>query len=80
MHWKRAIPVIMFIKTIRSGDDRGRWQSRRTLCVYLILCIQLDNTHIIVKNPENDPKMSRMNSTTKGSEEVTSRKLGKVKM
>lgn len=36
--------------------------------------------HIIVNNPENDPMMGRISSTTKGREGVTLKKIGKVEM
>lgn len=39
-----------------------------------------DNTHIRVKNPGNDPKTGTTSSTTKGREDDTSKKVGRVKM
>ena len=39
---------------------------------------QLDNIHNSLKNPENDLKTGRTNSTTKGREEATQKKVGRV--
>lgn len=44
----------------------------------LVLWIQLNNTHISVNNPENDPKTGRANFRTKCGEEVTLKRIGRA--
>ena len=46
----------------------------------LILQIQLDNYEIILNTLEIDLKTGRTNSTTKGREEATLKKVGSVEM
>ena len=47
---------------------------------HLIPWIQLNNIRISINNPENDLKTGRTNSTTKGREEATLKKVERVKM
>ena len=42
--------------------------------------MQLDNAHINVNNPENNPKPGRTNSTTNDREEVASKEVVRTKM
>ena len=57
---------------------RGRWwQSRRTPSL-LRPWIQLDNHQITLNTPEISLKTGRTNSTTKGREQATSKKVGSV--
>ena len=40
--------------------------------------MQLDNTHISVNDPENDPKTGRTNFTTKCRDESTLKRVGRA--
>lgn len=42
--------------------------------------MQLGSAHISVKNLENNPKTGETNSTTKGREEATMNRVGRVEM
>ena len=60
-------------------DFWGRWQSRRIL-ISLVTWIQLENTHINVNNPKNDPKTSRTNSKPTYRGGTTSKGVGRMEI
>ena len=63
----------------QRASNQGVWEDGRVRGPQTHLIPQTqDNTYTSINNPEDDLKTGRTNSTTKGGEEATSKRVGRV--